>query len=65
MFSTGFNLYGRLGHGHEKELSKFTLIKPMKGKKVVEVKCGYFHSLCVTHDGNLYSWGYGASGRLG
>ena len=48
IFSSGFNRYGRLGHGDERECSKFTLIKSMQNKKVVDVKCGFFHSLCVT-----------------
>jgi len=48
IFSTGYNRYGRLGHGDEREASKYTLIKSMHNKKVVDVKCGYYHSLCVT-----------------
>lgn len=65
LFSTGFNRYGRLGHGDERDQSKFTLVKTMLNKKVIGAKCGYYHSLCVTKDGYLYSWGYGGGGRLG
>jgi RCC1 and BTB domain-containing protein len=59
LFSTGFNRYGRLGHGDEKEISTFTLIKHFKNKKIVDVQCGYFHTTAVTKEGHLYSWGYG------
>ena len=37
----------------------------MLNKKVIDAKCGYYHSLCVTKEGYLYSWGYGGGGRLG
>ena len=37
----------------------------MLNKKVIDVKCGYYHSLCVSKEGYLYSWGYGCGGRLG
>jgi alpha-tubulin suppressor-like RCC1 family protein len=65
MYSSGFNRYGRLGHGDEKELSKFTLIKAFKNKKIIDAKCGQFHTVAVTKDGHIYSWGYGSQGRLG
>lgn len=65
LWSTGFNRYGRLGHGDEFDQTKFNLVKSLKSKKIVEAKCGYFHSLAVTKEGYLYSWGYGAGGRLG
>ena len=59
LFSTGFNRFGRLGHGDERELSKFVQVKALQNKKVIDVKCGFVHSLCVTKEGYLYSWGYG------
>jgi alpha-tubulin suppressor-like RCC1 family protein len=65
LFSTGFNRYGRLGHGDEKEISKFTLIMSLRNKKIIDAQCGYFHTAAVTKDGHLYSWGYGNQGRLG
>ena len=65
LFSTGYNRYGRLGHGDEKEISKYTQIKAFRNKKVLDAQCGYFHSIAVSKDGHLYSWGYGNQGRLG
>ena len=35
------------------------------GAKVVQVATGSRHTACVTEDGALYTWGKGASGRLG
>jgi alpha-tubulin suppressor-like RCC1 family protein len=36
LFSSGFNRYGRLGHGDEKDISKFTQIKAFKNKKIID-----------------------------
>lgn len=38
---------------------------PLTGKKVVSVACGDKHTVCVTEDGSVYSWGYGKQGALG
>lgn len=38
---------------------------PLLGKKVVEVACGDKHTVCVTEDGQVYSWGSGKRGALG
>ncbi len=37
----------------------------LKGKKVVSVACGDKHTVCVTDDGLVYSWGAGRMGALG
>ena len=35
------------------------------GEPVVAVAAGSFHSLAVTRDGRVYSWGYNMHGQLG
>mmetsp|Transcript_24527 Transcript_24527/g.30586 ORF Transcript_24527/g.30586 Transcript_24527/m.30586 type:complete len:215 (+) Transcript_24527:282-926(+) len=37
----------------------------LAGKKIVSVACGDKHTVCVTEDGAVYSWGNGRSGALG
>jgi len=37
----------------------------LAGKKVVSVACGDKHTVCVTEDGCVYSWGFGKMGALG
>jgi len=32
---------------------------------IVDVRCGSYHSLAITKQGDLYSWGMGDSCRLG
>ncbi len=36
LFSTGYNRYGRLGHGDEREISKFTNLKTFRNKKIID-----------------------------
>ena len=35
------------------------------GQRVIAVSLGGYHSLALTADGAVWSWGYGGSGRLG
>lgn len=37
----------------------------IKGKTIVAVDCGEAHTVCVTSDGDVYSWGRGKFGALG
>lgn len=34
-------------------------------KKIVSVACGDNHTVCVTEEGEVYSWGFGKKGALG
>lgn len=36
-----------------------------RAAKVVHLAAGAKHSLALTHDGKIYSWGHGGNGRLG
>ena len=35
------------------------------GRKVVAVACGSHHSLCLTQDGDIFSWGQNNCGQIG
>ena len=35
------------------------------GKKVKQVACGFQHTVCLTEDGDVYSWGLSRFGALG
>ncbi len=37
----------------------------LEGKKVVAVDCGDSHTVCVTENGDVFSWGRGKFGALG
>jgi len=38
---------------------------PLETKKIVQVACGFHHTLCLTSDGELFAWGGGKEGALG
>ena len=37
----------------------------LDGRKVTHVACGRVHTLILTLEGELYSWGYNGSGQIG
>ena len=46
------------------ELSR-TCVEALRGHIVVQAEAGCEHSVALTSDGELYTWGHGDSGRLG
>ncbi len=37
----------------------------LETKKIVQIACGFHHTLCLTADGELFVWGGGKEGALG
>ncbi|KAJ1405033.1 Regulator of chromosome condensation, RCC1 [Sesbania bispinosa] len=61
----GWNKFGQIGIGNN-----FDCPSPMKvnfplDQKVVQMSCGWRHTIAVTERENVYSWGRGANGQLG
>ncbi|EOD22027.1 E3 ubiquitin ligase [Emiliania huxleyi CCMP1516] len=65
VWSWGFGWNGRLGHGDEQDHSQPKKIEALAGRRVVAVSAGDFHSLALTVDGAVWSWGRGVYGQLG
>jgi len=65
VYSWGSNSYGQLGLGHSDEIIQPNLIKTLTGKKIVDIKCGFDHSVAITSSGEIYNWGANDSGQLG
>ena len=66
--SFGYGAKGRLGHGGRGDMkSQHTpkLIEALRGKKGLQVSAGGHHSLVLTDDGAVRSFGHGAKGQLG
>lgn len=59
LFTWGRGKYGQLGHGHYNNLSKPKLVTALRGLHIVQVACGGDHTLVITREGVLYSWGRG------
>ncbi|KAI9826577.1 MAG: hypothetical protein M1832_006173 [Thelocarpon impressellum] len=67
LYMCGFGPGGRLGTGDETTRFSFVCIEGggLAGKRVVGVGLGQNHSLAITDDGELYSWGSNSFGQLG
>ena len=63
--SFGDGAYGRLGHGVRSNEMVPRWIKGLDGARVVAVAAGRMHSMALTADGKVYTWGYGFLGQLG
>uniref|UniRef100_A0A6P7FTJ3 HECT-type E3 ubiquitin transferase n=1 Tax=Diabrotica virgifera virgifera TaxID=50390 RepID=A0A6P7FTJ3_DIAVI len=67
LYTWGKGYYGRLGHGTCEDCLVPTLVAGLSGQHVAKVACGSgdAHTLCVTSQGKVYSWGDGDYGKLG
>jgi len=65
VWSWGWSDAGRLGHGDEQQELLPTKIEALAGRRVVAVSAGSSHSLALTADGAVWSWGGGRDGQLG
>ncbi|CAO3667586.1 hypothetical protein G6F70_002886 [Rhizopus microsporus] len=61
--------YGELGLGDDvTSVTRLTLIEALKDEDIVDVQSSYMHSLALTKNGKIWSWGgneFGALGREG
>ncbi|CAK0895504.1 unnamed protein product, partial [Prorocentrum cordatum] len=66
VYAWGANEKCQLGLGDSMEGSATPKpIDALSRVKVVQVSAGFSHTACVTSDGLVYLWGYGAYGQLG
>ncbi|MEK0445813.1 MAG: hypothetical protein RLZZ399_1134 [Verrucomicrobiota bacterium] len=68
LLSAGSNAFGQLGDGGVTVGSTSTpvsVLGALKGKNVVSIAAGAQHSVAVTDEGRVYTWGALANGRLG
>mmetsp|Transcript_17771 Transcript_17771/g.35491 ORF Transcript_17771/g.35491 Transcript_17771/m.35491 type:complete len:811 (+) Transcript_17771:167-2599(+) len=56
---------GATGHGHDRDLDHPVLIEGLVSNVVVGTAAGYDHSLALTIEGEVYSWGRDEEGQLG
>ena len=66
LYSWGHNGYCQLGNGSTNQgLTPALIQNSLLGRKVVQVACGSHHSLCLTADGDIFSWGQNNCGQIG
>lgn len=65
-FSYGLNNYGQLGLGHFNNVYTPTLIESLNDKNTpLRICCGSNHTMLLTNDGEIYTWGANNAGQLG
>ncbi|XP_042036401.1 protein RCC2-like [Salvia splendens] len=79
IMTAGLPQYGQLGHGSNNEYNtkdssvrlayeaqpRPRAIASLSGETIVKAACGTNHTVAVTKDGHVYTWGFGGYGRLG
>ncbi|TMW60609.1 hypothetical protein Poli38472_000651 [Pythium oligandrum] len=68
LYAFGKNDYGQLGLGHARNVKIPTLVRVMIGdsdEKIIDVSCGYYHTVAITEKGKLMTWGRNDYGQLG
>ncbi|OJD21549.1 hypothetical protein ACJ73_07110, partial [Blastomyces percursus] len=67
LFMCGFGSGGRLGTGDEGTRFSFVCIEGggLAGKRVVSLALGQDHSIAITEEGEVFSWGSNKYGQLG
>jgi alpha-tubulin suppressor-like RCC1 family protein len=57
-----------MGFGHPQLNERITMparVPGMIGRRAIAVSCGTAHSVVITADGEVFSWGAGSDGQLG
>ena len=65
VWSWGGGCEGRLGHGNQQNRQLPKKVEAFAGRRVVAVSAGGDHSLALTADGAVFTWGQGETGCLG
>ncbi|GMY12552.1 ultraviolet-B receptor UVR8 isoform X2 [Fagus crenata] len=65
LYGWGWNKFGQVGAGDNVDHCSPVQVKFPHEQKVVQISCGWRHSLAVTERQNVFSWGRGTNGQLG
>jgi hypothetical protein len=65
LYGWGYNDKYQLGLRHRYNQERPQLIKDLCHETIIQVACGQQHTLALTKNGKVYSWGLGVFGQLG
>ena len=69
IYTWGWNYHGQLGNNTKTNSNTIVAVQtigtPLAGKKIVKIAAGQGHSLALTDDGRVYTWGRNDTGQLG
>ncbi|KAL9968021.1 hypothetical protein ACROYT_G026346 [Oculina patagonica] len=64
-YTWGDGTTGMLGHGENGEENVPKVVEALLSKDIVKVACGVTHTIAVSKEGEVFSWGSGYGGKLG
>ncbi|XP_063166477.1 probable E3 ubiquitin-protein ligase HERC6 [Candoia aspera] len=65
VFSWGAGGFGQLGTGKLEDSLIPKKINSLSRYNVIQIACGHYHSIALTKDGQVFSWGQNIHGQLG
>jgi alpha-tubulin suppressor-like RCC1 family protein len=66
VYAWGDNKFGQIGIESERECeSKPVKLNSFSGQKIISISCGSMHSMALSENRNVFSWGYNKYGQLG
>uniref|UniRef100_A0A1D1Z6V7 Putative E3 ubiquitin-protein ligase HERC4 n=1 Tax=Anthurium amnicola TaxID=1678845 RepID=A0A1D1Z6V7_9ARAE len=65
LYGWGWNKFGQVGVGDNVDHCSPMQVKFPDEQKVIQISCGWRHTLAVSERKNVFSWGRGTSGQLG
>ncbi|XP_010532771.1 PREDICTED: ultraviolet-B receptor UVR8 isoform X1 [Tarenaya hassleriana] len=65
MLAFGWGLYGQCGQGSTDDELSPTCVSSLLGILIEEVAAGLWHTVCISSDGDVYSYGGNQFGQLG
>jgi len=70
IWTFGYNSFGQLGHGDNEDKNVPTEIQRRKNAlpedvKIIGAKCGAFHTVLISDDGRIWTFGHNEYGQLG
>ncbi|KAK7503604.1 hypothetical protein BaRGS_00005143, partial [Batillaria attramentaria] len=65
VYGWGNSLYGQVGVGTRHVYHRPMLLESLLSETCVAISCGQYHSLALTADSRVFSWGWGVHGQLG
>jgi len=65
IYAWGASQFGQLGLGKVLQCSTPELITSLAQEIIVDAVAGQYHSVALTTDGRVFTWGWGVHGQLG
>ncbi|XP_034188520.2 RCC1 and BTB domain containing protein claret [Osmia lignaria lignaria] len=65
VYAWGSNQFGQLGLGKILQCSSPELVAYLAQEVIIDAVAGQYHSVALTSDGRVFTWGWGVHGQLG